>query len=176
LKTMERLTTLLLTTRLTTGATLATGFGATFLTTGFGTTFFTTGFGAAFTTGFALATTFALTGAAFFTGAALTTGFVAFATAFVATFLTATVLAGAFFPTAKVKDGGVKAAAVLARMAKSANFMVLMCCDKIYNVTSDRKINQSMFVPERYDERRRLELLPVPVVQRSFNLNLDLDR
>ena len=110
---------------LTTALLLMTGFGAAFFT---GTTFLTTGLATTFLTGAAFATTFGATLATtFLAGAALATGLVAFGTAFVTAFLTATVFAfgAAFLPTANVNDGGVKAVAVLARMAKRANFMVI---------------------------------------------------
>ena len=131
---------------------LATGFTTTFF--GGGATFFTTGFGAgltgaafATTFGAGLATTFGAALATTF-GAGLATGFGSgLAMAFVAAGLaaattfftgaataffgaTATVFgaafAGAFFPTAKVIGVGVNADAELARIANTANFMVII--------------------------------------------------
>ena len=116
-----------------TGATFATTFGAGLATTfgaGFATTLgaaFATTFGAGFGSGLAMALVAAGLAAAttFFTGA--TTFFGATATVLAATF------AGAFFPTAKVIGVGVNAEAELARIANTANFMVII----LYKLNQD---------------------------------------
>ena len=153
------------------GATfLATGLTTTFFTTGFGagltgaafaTTFgagLATTLGAAFATTFGagLATTFATTlGAGF--GSGLATAFVAAGLAATTTFFTgataflgatatvfAAAFAGAFFPTAKVIGVGVNAEAEPARIANTANFMVIII---IYNYDK-RGCEENWFVTE----------------------------
>ena len=126
------------------GAGLATTLGAAFATTfgaGLATTLgaaFATTFGAGFGSG--LATAFVAAGLAatttFFTGATAFLG--ATATVFAAAF------AGAFFPTAKVIGVGVNAEAEPARIANTANFMVIII---IYNYDK-RGCEENWFVTE----------------------------